>query len=680
MEAVAALAIPLECGLTPHKRFIAIIAQCMDSLSQGERKLAAIMFTDMVGYTALGQRNESLSLALVEEQRRIIRPILSRHGGNEVKTMGDAFLVEFPSALEAVRCAYDIQRATREFNVSLPDEKRIHLRVGIHLGDVIESTGDISGDAVNVASRIEPLAEDGGVCFTSQVHDQVRGKFELPLVSLGPKALKNVSLPVEVYKMVMPWEAERKERAPEPDTRSIAVLPFANMSPDPSDSYFADGITEEIISTLAGVSGLSVISRTSIMGYKGTTKKLREIGRELEVGSVLEGSFRKAGNRIRVTTQLVTVSNDRHVWAQSYDRTLDDVFAVQTDIARQVAEALRVRILTPEIGRLEKKPTDSAKAYGLYLMGRYHWNKRGFEDINKAMDYFEGAVKEDPNFALGYVGLADCHEILVTNWQGDRNVHHEKAREMVARALALDPDLAEAHATNGLVHEDDFDLPKAEEEYRRAIELKPSYASAHQWYHWILLAQERWDEARQQIERAVELDPFSQVINANLAGNYRATRDYVRALEAAKRAVELNPNTPSTRFFLAACYGDLKMISDARREAEAAVKLSAVTYPYVREVTDIFLAYLEDDREAVRRLLPKFEAHLGEPMGSSATDIASFYFWLGEKKTGFEWMERARDRREPFLMMNKTDKDFDSVRDDPRFIEFYRSIGLNPHS
>ncbi len=679
-EAVAALAIRLECDLTPHKRFIVIIARCTDWLSQGERKLAAIMFTDMVGYTALGQRNESLSLALVEEQRRIIRPILSRHGGSEVKTMGDAFLVEFPSALEAVRCAYDIQRATREFNVSLPDEKRIHLRVGIHLGDVVESMGDISGDAVNVASRIEPLAEDGGVCFTSQVHDQVRGKFELPLVSLGPRALKNVSLPVEVYRMVMPWEGGRQEGAAEADTRNIAVLPFANMSPDPSDSYFADGITEEIISTLAGVSGLSVISRTSIMGYKGTAKKLRDIGRELEVGSVLEGSFRKAGNRIRVTTQLITVSNDRHVWAQSYDRDLDDVFAVQTDIAKRVAEALRVKILTREMGRLERKPTDSAKAHSLYLMGRYHWNKRGYEDINKALEYFERAVKEDPDFALGYVGLADCHEILVTNWQADRGIHHEKAREMVARALALDPDLAEAHATNGLVLESDFALPRAEGEYRRAIELKPSYASAHQWYHWNLLAQERWDEAREQIEKAAELDPFSQVINGNLAGYYRARRDYGRALDAAKRAAELNLNTPSIRFFLAVCYGELKMNSDARREAEAAVALSEGTYPYVREITDAFLAYIEDDRETVRRLIPKLEAHLGEPMGSTATDIASFYFWLGEKERGFEWMERARDRLEPFLLMNRADKDFDSVRNDPRFIEFYRSLELNPHA
>jgi hypothetical protein len=255
------------------------------------------MFTDMVGYTALGQRNESLSLALVEEQRKLIRPILGRHSGKEIKTMGDAFLVEFRSALDAVRCAYDIQRATREFNISLPDEKRIHLRVGVHLGDVVESEGDISGDAVNVASRIESLAEDGGVCLTRQVYDHVENKFALPLESIGPKSLKNVSAPVEVYKIVMPWTVE----SPAPvqlDKRRIAVLPFVNMSPDPADEYFADGMTEEIITTLSKVEQLAVIARTSVTQYKKTTKRVCDIARELNTGSLIEGSQRRLRNSI----------------------------------------------------------------------------------------------------------------------------------------------------------------------------------------------------------------------------------------------------------------------------------------------------------------------------------------------------------------------------------------------
>src|SRR5438094_1606863 len=374
------------------------------------------MFTDMAGYTALGQRNESLALALAEEQRKLLRPICKRHNGKESKSLGDAFLVESSNAIDAVRCAYDAQRTSREFNISQPSDQRIKLRIGLHLGDVVESEGDISGDAVNIASRIQSLAEDGGICVTRQVYDQVQNKFDLPLKSLGTKALKNVSAPLEVYKMVLPWEKEQKGAGAQLETSRVAVLPFPNMSPDPGDSYFADGITEEIISTLSGVSGLNVISRTSVMGYKGTTKRVKEIGGELEAGSVLEGSFRKAGNRIRVTAQLIHVGDDRHVWAHSYDRNLDDVFGVQTDIAKQVSDALRVKILAPEANRIERKPTESTKAYTLYLRGRYHLNRRSIEDIKKGEQYFDHAVREDPEFALGYVGVADCNELLSFNW------------------------------------------------------------------------------------------------------------------------------------------------------------------------------------------------------------------------------------------------------------------------
>src|SRR6266705_2283073 len=241
------------------------------------------MYIDMVGYTALGQRNEFLSVALVEEQRKLVRPILVRHNGREVKTMGDAFLVEFSSALDATMCAYDIQRAAREFNFSLFPEKRIHLRVGVHLGDVVESAGDISGDAVNVASRIESLATDGGVCITRQVYDSVQNKFELGLKSLGMKSLKNVEKPMEVYKMEMPWDDSRSYSPARVDTKRIAVLPFANMSPEPSDEYFADGMTEELIDRLSQLRELRVIARTSVMHYKKKEKSASEIGKELGV-------------------------------------------------------------------------------------------------------------------------------------------------------------------------------------------------------------------------------------------------------------------------------------------------------------------------------------------------------------------------------------------------------------
>lgn len=634
------------------------------------------MFTDMVDYTRLGQKNESLSLAMVEDQRKLIRPILARHKGREIKTMGDAFLVEFTNALDAVRCAFDIQRSLREFNISQPDERRIRLRIGLHLGDVEESQGDILGDTVNVASRIQPLADDGGVCVTRQVYDQVRNKFELPMTSLGVRSLKNVGTPLEVYKMEMPWKSEQTDYARGLDAKRIAVLPFANMSPDPSDSYFADGITEEIISTLSGVGGLSVISRTSVMGYKGTTKNVKEIGHELDAGSVLEGSFRKAGNKIRITAQLIAVDSDKHAWTHSYDRELDDVFAVQTDIAKQVADALRVKILDPEINRIDRKPTESTKAYSLYLRGRYHWNKRGIQDLKTAEEYFDQAVKEDPSFALGYSGLADCHELLATNWKLDIGSNHEMAKMMTNKALELDPDLAEAHAGKGLELLHDFEIQEAEEEFRKAIRLKPSYATAHQWYFHLLSARLRWDEALEHIEKASELDPFSQVIAMNHSEYYLSRKDYSTALKLAKEATELAPGYPDPHQLLAAIYLKLKMFDDARRELAQCARLLQDRYPFIMRAAEAFTArYIENDTEAVRRLMPELEAHHEENL-VGAVGVASLYFYLGEHDKGFEWLERSYSKKDFQLLGIRGDEDLDDIRNDPRYLDLVKRLGL----
>ena len=655
-------------------------------MTGGTRRLAAIMFTDMVGYTALGQKNESLSLALVNEQRKLIRPILNRHDGREVKTMGDAFLVEFPSALNAVRCAYDIQRTAREYNISLPEERRVHLRVGVHLGDVLDSQGDISGDAVNVASRINYLADDGGVCLTRQVYDHVQNKFELPLKSLGPQSLKNVNAPVEVYRMEMPWDEERAARPIELDKRRIAVLPFANMSPDPADEYFADGLTEELISKLSLVKGLRVIARTSVMSYKKKDRRISEIGTELGVGSVVEGSFRKAGKKIRVTTQLIDVRDEQHLWAQSYDRNLDDVFAVQTDIAKQVSDALKVKILEAEIDGIDRKPTESTEAYTLYLRGRYHFNRRGVEDIVKASEYFGKAVREDERFALGYVGLADCYAVL-SNLGIDSGANHQKAKTAVAKGLELDEDLAEAHATRGLIFVHEFSLGEAEEEFRKAIELKPSYAPAHHWYFRLLLGKERWDEALKQIERAVALDPFSQIINLNHAHYYRRRGDYDKALELYKKAVELDPNFAMAHYDLAVIYGMMKRSADMRREAKIAIERGAREAkiavglgraPYHRpvKILDVLVAYFDDDKEKVGKLLPELEANFGEPLAISALQAAGLHFYLGENEKGFEWLEKSYSRKEDDLLYIRTDELFDGIRDDPRYQNLLKRIGL----
>jgi len=642
-------------------------------LSRKQRRLAVIMFTDVAGYTALGQRNESASLALLDAQRKLIRPILRKHSGREVKTVGDAFLVEFLNALDAVRCAYDIQRTTREFNVALPAERRLHLRIGLHLGDVTRSPGDIQGDAVNIASRIESLAEDGGVCMTRQVYDQVQNKFELPLDSIGSKSLKNVTQPMEIFKMILPWEGVQNPSA-QLDPSRIAVLPFSNVSPDPNDSYLADGITEEIISTLSGVKELNVVARTSVMGYKGTTKKVRQIGSELDAGSILEGSFRKVGNRIRVTTQLIDVNSDRHVWAQSYDRSLDDVFAVQTDIAKQVSEALRIRIPSKELDRMERRPTASTEAYSLFLRGRYFLNRRGIEDLIKARDYFEQAIREDPNFALAYVGLADSREVLA-GWDRDPGENREKARLAVARALELDQGLAEAHATQGLLLRSDLSLREAEDELRKAIRFKPSYAFAHMWYGQLLIGLLRWDEAFEHVEKALELDPLSQMISRAYARYHELKRDYPKAVELYKKAVELDPNLATTHFELARVYNEMKMFEEGKREMEVGFGLHQMVSPPLKR-SEAMTAYWQKDKETVRRLLPELEAHVGEPLIDELL-IAGLYFFLRELDKGFEWLEKSYARKDAGLIFIRVDEQFDDVRSDPRFSNLVTRLGLD---
>jgi adenylate cyclase len=641
-------------------------------MSQSERRLAAIMYTDMVGYTALGQRDESLSLAIVEAQQKVLGPVLARHSGRVVKTMGDAFLVEFTNALEAARCAYDVQRSVREFNLALSSEKRIHLRVGIHLGDVVEKEGDIFGDAVNVASRIEPLAVDGGVCITQQVYDQVKNKLDVPLVSKGKMNLKNVSEPVEVYRMVMPWEKEG-EGVSRADEHRIAVLPFVNFSPDPDDEFFADGMTEEIISTVSGISDLSVISRTSVMGYKGTTKRVREIGRELEVGSVLEGSFRKAGNRIRVTTQLIDVAGDKHLWAQSYDRELDDIFKVQDDIAGKIAGALRVRFATAQ-GPVRKR-TESIEAYTLYLKGRSLWNKRDKEGVLESLKLFQEAVKIDPDYARAYSGLADAYYIAASNGFMERTDGLAKSKEAVTKALELDDALAEAHASLGINLHGDLRYEEALRELRRAIELNPSYASAHHWYSLCLSAMGRIKEGDEEMEKARELDPLSQVITLNVGATNLVNGRLDEAFAIYDKLIENDP-TYANAYWARALYFMYKGMKErALADVEASNKLT----PDEEDVNKIGLAFLYAWFGEREKALPLIEELIPKVGKSSVPElgIASCYAVLGDTDEFFKWVDKAiAAKRIDLGSLRAPNPFYDKMREDPRFPEIFKKLGL----
>ena len=630
------------------------------------------MFTDMVGYTTLGQKNESLSLALVDEQRKLIRPILGRHRGREIKTMGDAFLVEFQSALDAVRCAYDIQRAAREFNISQPVEQRIRLRVGVHLGDVVESSGDISGDAVNMASRIEPLAEDGGVSLTRQVYDQVRTKYELALKSLGETSLKNVGETVEVFKIVMPWENESAVQSKELDRNRIAVLPFSNMSSDPSDEYFADGMTEELITSLSGVNGLTVIARTSIVRYKNAMKPASEIGKELRAGTLVEGSVRKAGNRVRITVQLIDALNEGHMWARNYDKQLDDIFAIQSDVAEQVAGALQIKLLSSDRVRIQKTPTSNIEAYTLYLKGRYYANRTTKEGFSDGILHFEEAIANDPKFALAYVGLGFCYSgmgffgILPSKEAG------LKAKIYAKKALLLDDSLAEAHLVMGsILRNYDWDFAGAEMEYKRAMDLNPNLAEAYGRHAILVMFNRRFSDAVEEVKRALELDPISDVAAQYAATIYLYSRHYDDSIAFFTKALEIDPSNDFARGNRALAYVQKGMFDVAVDEMK---KVATLKMP----ASQCDSAYVFAKASRFDEVRTQLEVLLREAPRNPelSVAVASAYLSLGDKDHSIEWLERAYDEHLAYLTSINADFIFDSLRSEPRFQELMKKVGF----
>jgi len=626
------------------------------------------MFTDMVGYTALGQRNEALSLALVEEQRKLIRPILARHSGREVKTIGDAFLVVFPNALDAARCGYDIQRAVRDFNLSMGQEKRIHLRIGIHVGEIVEDQSDISGDAVNVASRIEPLAEDGGVCVSRQVYDHVRGKLDIPLSTLGQKSLKNVTELVEVYRMVMPWEKEAGASPEQLDKNRIAVLPFANMSPDPTDEYFADGMTEELIDRLAQVKELKVIARTSVMSYKKKEKKASEIAKELGVGSLVEGSVRKAGNRVRVTVQLINSGNEEHLWSSHYDKDLDDIFGVQSDIAEKVAGELKIRLLEDERRVIEKKPTENTEAYTYYLRGKQLVGERTEPSLRQAMSVFEKAIALDPTFAKAHAGLAESCLWLVNDQYEPYELLAPKAELAATKAIQLDQELAEAHAALSNVYFLEDHLRAGLVEAQRAIELNPSLPDAYDNLCDIALLKQEVDEGIKAIETAHRLDPVMPRYVERLGRYYFYMGRENDALKHWEATAHLNP---AGTFRNLAEYHLSK--GDMAKAKEFHLKAHQLE-PTNRWGTWMrgFLAAWAGDKDAALAVMKEIE---GRWMGATnLNDLAFIHYGLGDLDSYYAYVNRAAEQhtvRFAYVMYCPL---FAKARQDPRYQEFLVKI------
>jgi adenylate cyclase len=639
------------------------------------RRLAAIMFTDLVGFTRLAQRDEEGALRLRKEHQLLVRPLFAAHGGREVKSMGDGFLVEFASAVESVRCAVAIQESVDGRNAIGGSAERIGLRIGIHIGDVVGEGDDIVGDAVNVASRIEPLAEPGGICISGSVFDQVRNKLPQTIEKMGARELKNVEFPVELYRVVVAaGQAPSRPTTSETDHGlRLAVLPFASMSPDANDEYFADGLTDELITQISRIPSLRVVSRTSVLQYKRSTNPLRTIAHDLGVRLALEGSVRKSGNQLRITVKLVDTGSEESLWSSRYDRPLDDIFAIQDDIAGKVSSAvsghLGRRRAASSSGFVPAAPdTQDMEAYTAFLHGRKLMHERTSEDtIRQALEFFETAVLRDPHFARARVGVADAVLWLGAEGALPLAESSRRAHEELGTALRLNDGLAEAHSvlSGALLSEDQ--LAASEREARRAIELNPSLSDPYRWLAQIEAGGGRIDETVRLLEAAARVDPLDVNVIAFLGRAYDYAGRDADALAHWKRTKLLIPFRTCahlTEHYLG--LGDDVHAEETFREMELLRPHSVWTLMF-RGV----LAARRGDPALARKAITELEG-LGGGGELNAFFVGFVHFALGESDQFVARMEESFRLHQLPLMELLYSRYFASARSDPRILDILR--------
>lgn len=542
-----------------------------------QRRLAAILAADVVGYSRLIRADEEGTLASFRFLRsEIIDPMIADNHGRVFKLMGDGVLAEFASVVDAVRAAAGLQQAVAERNGGLPQDKRIEFRVGINLGDVVIDGDDIHGDGVNVAARLEGLAEPGGIYVSAAVYDQVRDRVDLPFEDLGDQQVKNIDRPVRVWRWVRdiavpsPQVTGGNQLRPLPDKPSIAVLPFNNMSGDPEQEYFSDGITEDIITDLSKVSGLFVIARNSAFVYKDQAFNVAEVCRELGVKFAVEGSVRKSGNRVRVTAQLIDGSSGGHLWAERYDRNLTDIFEVQDDVTQQIVDALKVTLSESERSLILGSGTKNVEAHDLFLKGRSltFGRQRDRDMFDQATACFRDAIEIDPNYAGAYAGLAMTYALDFQNhWSDNPEASLDKAQSFVDEAIAKDENDPFPHYVAAVVATWKRDYERWAYEDERALLLNPNFALALSNLGTLYVYTGKPTKAIPFFERAMRLDPLAQhgqyVHFLGMA--YFVAGDYETAATCFKDRIAINPTTDLSRALLASTLGFLNQTEEAHR-------------------------------------------------------------------------------------------------------------------
>ena len=537
------------------------------------RKIAAILAADVVGFSRMASADEDRTLARLRVLRsELIDPTVASQNGRVFKRTGDGVFAEFRSMVEAVRCAIAIQNAMIERNAGLADNQRIEFRIGIHLGDVVEeSDGDLMGDGVNIAARLEGIAQPGAICLSEDAYRQVKARLDLAITDLGETKLKNIAEPIRAYALQVGAAAAPKPalKAATPEKPSIAVLAFRNMSGDPEQEYFADGITEDVITDLSKIGSLIVIARNSSFTYKGKPVDIRTVGRELGVRSVLEGSIRRAGGRVRITAQLVDAQTGGHLWAERFDRDLSDIFAVQDEVTRRIVDALKITLSPGELATLAAVETTNSKAHDFFLAGRefVYGPTRNREMFERTIDLFQKAITEDPDYGEPYAGVAWAH---VLNWQNHWTEDWKRGLELaepdIDVALKKSPQSAFVHHMAMIFWSCRGDLDRAAAEGNKALEISPNFSNALNTQGFVSAYNGQPMEAISFIERAIRLDPRNKQHYLHFLGSaYLLAGDYSAAAKALRERILLSPKTDLSRAFLAVALGHLGQAEEAQR-------------------------------------------------------------------------------------------------------------------
>jgi TolB-like protein/class 3 adenylate cyclase len=556
------------------------------------RRLAAILAADVAGYSRLmGADEEDTHERLKAHFAQLLDPKIREHRGRTVKNTGDGLLAEFASVVDAVRCAVEVQRAMGERNAEVPAEKRIEFRFGIHQGDIIVEDGDIFGDGVNLAARLEGLAEPGSICVSGRVHADALGKVDVAFDDLGEQSLKNIARPLRVFAVRIGGAGAKitsveKLPLPLPDKPSIAVLPFQNMSGDPEQEYFADGMVEEIITALSRIRWLFVIARNSSFTYKGQAIDVKQVGRELGVRYVLEGSVRKARGRVRITAQLIEAETDAHLWAERFDGSLEEIFDLQDNVASNVAGVIEPALQGAEMSRSAQRPTNDLTAYDLYLraLTPIRSGEVGRESYVEALDLLNQAIQRDSRYAPALALAASCRSSLdVAGWIGDAGANRDEALELTRRALAAgrdDPNVL-AYGAYVLAYFGE-DIIAAIALIDRCLELNPSFAVGWWRSGWLRLWAGQPDLAIEHFETGLRLSPRVRIHDPLLGigvGHFFARR-FDEARTMLLRSMQENPNWVPAYRFLASCYAQMGRLGDAREIIERLQILTDIVVPH----------------------------------------------------------------------------------------------------